>query len=272
MRPARWAGSAVRLGPCRRGSVAAIVAVALALLGSWTVSADPAVAVAGSFTISPVQGPAGTTVQIAGACGFAAETVSYGVFGMPSTFHLFQPVTDADGAFVGQLAIPVERAGGKQVADRGDLRPVEAHQVDLGQAVFTVDGGPATLPPALRREGRSDPALLIPGFWISPQSGPVGTTISITGFCGYPAATISYSLTYPDETGLPIPSVYVLGETLPHVRPRGVLGHAEGPRPGPEVPQYPGPTRCARHPPRERQLRLSSAAGSRSSSRRATSR
>ncbi len=221
--------------------MAAVVA-AVALVASLVVPAGPTAAAAGSFTISPTQGPPGTIVQIAGSCGFAAGTVSYGVFGEPSTFHFFLPVAGADGTFTGQLVIPATAPPGSKWPINVTCDLTKPTKADLGDIVFTVvPTGSATLAPADMAVKVANLPALIPGFWIDPQSGPVGTTITITGFCGYPAATLSYSLTYPDETGPPIPSVYVLAEKLPASALGEFTVQLKVPAEGLTIPQYPGP-------------------------------
>src|SRR3989475_788425 len=126
---------------------------------------------AAAITLNPTSGPTGTTVNISGS-NFAANsgiTISYDNAGIATTPTTI--TTTSTGSFTGSITIPSSSAAGTHTVKATD------GSANSASASFTVTTGTIT-----------------PTISLNPSSGPVGTTVTVSG-SGF-ASNSGISITY----------------------------------------------------------------------------
>lgn len=123
-----------------------------------------------AITLSPTQGPVGTSVSVTGSGftpGIGVGSISI-TGGTVSTQTCTSQVTSATGGFTCTFTVPTDTAGAQSVTVAGsDVGTVTA---DSATAMFTITTSSITL---------------------NPTSGPVGTTVTVTGTSFIPDSTIT---------------------------------------------------------------------------------
>src|SRR5256712_7531928 len=133
----------------------------------FTVTTTPVPAI----SLNPTSGPTGTTVNISGS-NFAANsgiTISYDNAGIATTPTTI--TTTSTGSFTGSITIPSSSAAGTHTVKATDA------SANSASASFTVTTGTIT-----------------PTISLNPSSGPVGTTVTVSG-SGF-ASNSGISITY----------------------------------------------------------------------------
>lgn len=142
-----------------------------------------------SITLSPATGPAGTTVTITGE-GFSAfaGAAGSGIASVPAIGGLVSPTftTNSEGAFTTSVTIPVGTPAGTYAITATDGNG------NAATANFVI---PAPLPRAIS---------------LSPDSGPVGTAVTVTGSNFKALSTVTATFTTPAPA---VQSIVATGST-----------------------------------------------------------
>jgi hypothetical protein len=142
----------------------ATVSFGTSVTAKWAIIAD-AIKAPPQITLNPTSGQVGDSVSISGS-GFAASSAITATFGGSAVTLSGTTTTDADGAFTGAtFTVPASTAGGHTVE-------VTDASSNFADATFTVT----------------------PKITLNPTSGPVGTTVTVTGtgFAGTSTVTIKF--------------------------------------------------------------------------------
>ncbi len=199
----------------------AVLAIPLSLTA---ISALPASADETPPTLSPAQGPPGTSVTASASDWSGCSSMS--VSGWGTT--LGTATINSAGAFSLSFTVPSDAALG---ATQLQFSPTCTHSTYMPFVTFTVTQG--TPPPTQGTPPPPPGCTYTPKVTFSPASGPVGTTFTIAGSGWEPGGTVTSTLPYGSPG-------WFTGYQTPTVNANGGLSYQETVGTGPGGPTPPG--------------------------------